>query len=159
MPVANIQSQPRVKPADIPLDKLVNSKALSESEKTAEAARKFEAVLLRQIISDAQKPAIQSKFNMTGTSNAIYQDMMVNQMAETISSSKSLGLAQELGGQMARQLKIPKDGAAGKPASANTTAGHGPATAAHNLKAITESQTKPASGPQVQLTKATAARL
>jgi Rod binding domain-containing protein len=161
MPVANIQSQARTKPADIPLDKLVNSKALSEKDKTSEAARKFEAVLLRQILNDAQKPAIKSKFNLTGTSNSIYQDMMVNQMAETISSSQSLGLARELGGQMNRQLKIPPAGAAtvANSSQASVAARPSSSSAAQKFKAIAESQTKPASGPQVQLTKATAARL
>ena len=105
MPIASVQSNPKVKPADIPLEKLAASKSLNEAEKTHEAARQFEAVLLRQILTDAQKPAIQSRFNMTGVSNSIYQDMMVNQLADQISSAQTLGLSQQLEAQMTRQAK------------------------------------------------------
>lgn len=138
MPIASVQSNPKVKPADIPLEKLAASKSLNEAQKTHEAARQFEAVLLRQILSDAQKPAIQSRFNMTGVSNSIYQDMMVNQMADQISSAHTLGLSQQLEAQMTRQAK----------GVAHTAPG------AHPQSFTKQSQMKHAADPTVHPTKA-----
>src|SRR4051812_48955613 len=96
MAIPSINPHAKVNPADIPLEKLSTSKALSEEQKTSEMTRQFEAVLLRQILNEAQKPAFKSKFAATGVSSAIYQDMMVNQLADKISSSRTVGLAQEL---------------------------------------------------------------
>lgn len=106
MPVASIQSSaPKVKPEDIPLDKIADSKALTEEQKTTEMTRQFEALLLRQILTEAQKPAFKSSLTPnSGVSASIYQDMMVNQLAEKISSARTLGLAQELETQVSRQL-------------------------------------------------------
>ena len=106
MPIASIQSSaPKVKPEDIPLDKIADSKALTEGQKTTEMTRQFEALLLRQILTEAQKPAFKSSLMPNaGVSGSIYQDMMVNQLAEKISSTRTLGLAQELEGQVSRQL-------------------------------------------------------
>jgi Rod binding domain-containing protein len=104
MPVASIQSQPKLNPKDIPLDKIASSKALTEDQKAGEMTRQFEAVLLRQILTEAHKPVIPSKNASAGVSSSIYQDMMVNQMADSISSSRTLGLSQELEKQLSRQV-------------------------------------------------------
>src|ERR1051325_4728876 len=103
MPVPSINPHTKVNPADIPLEKLSTSKALTEEQKTSEMTRQFEAVLLRQILNEAQKPNFKSKYAATGVSTAIYQDLMVNQLADKISSSRTVGLAQELDSQVSRQ--------------------------------------------------------
>ena len=103
MAVNSINPHAKVDPTDIPLEKLASSKALSEEQKTSEMTRQFEAVLLRQILNDAQKPAFKSKYAQAGVSNAIYQDQMVNQMADKISSTRTLGLANQLQAQVSRQ--------------------------------------------------------
>lgn len=108
MPVASINPHTKVNPADIPLEKLSTSKALTEEQKTSEMTRQFEAVLVRQILNEAQKPAFKSKYASTGVSSAIYQDMMVNQLADRISSSRTVGLAQELETQVSRQSDAHK---------------------------------------------------
>lgn len=132
MPVASINPHAKVNPADLPLEKLATSKALSEGEKTSEMTRQFEAVLLRQILNEAQKPAFKSKYAATGVSSSIYQDLMVNQLADRISSSRTVGLAQELETQVSRQ-------------SPNARAAH------PSQKFHTESKQ---AGPPVPLTKA-----
>ena len=119
MPIASLQPQRKANPADIPLEKLATSKALSEKDKASEVTRQFEAVLVRQILTDAQKPAFPSKFSMAGVSNSIYQDMMVNQMADKISSSRTLGLSQQLESQLSRQLKDKEGGPAANTPVAN----------------------------------------
>src|SRR5881409_169194 len=103
MPISSINPHAKVNPTDIPLEKLATSKALTEEQKTSEMTRQFEAVLLRQILNDAQKPSFKSKYASTGVSSSIYQDLMVNQMADKISSTRTLGLSQELQKQVSRQ--------------------------------------------------------
>ena len=95
MPISSIQSQAaRVIPPETPVEQIASSKTLSEEQKVAEMTRQFEAVLLRQILSQAQKPAFKSSLTPdSGVAGSIYQDMMVNQMADTISSSRTLGMA------------------------------------------------------------------
>jgi Rod binding domain-containing protein len=139
MPIA-INTHAKVNPADIPLEKLSTSKALTEEQKTSEMTRQFEAVLLRQILNDAQKPAFKSKYASNGVSSAIYQDMMVNQLADGISSSRTVGLAQELEKQVSRQSDAHK--------GAKTVAAHG----AHDFQQ-SDTKTKPA-GSAIPLTKA-----
>jgi Rod binding domain-containing protein len=97
IPITNTRA--KVNPTDVPLEKLATSKALTEEQKTSEMTRQFEAVLLRQILTQAQKPAFPKKGASDGVDSAIYQDMMVNNMAEKISSSRTVGLSQELGKQ------------------------------------------------------------
>ena len=103
MPVSSINTGAKVNAADIPLEKLATSKAISEEQKTSEMTRQFEAMLLRQILNEAQKSTFKSKFASSGVSTAIYQDLMVNQLADKISSSRTVGLSQELETQVSRQ--------------------------------------------------------
>lgn len=103
MPVAAIHT-PKVKPADVPLEKIISSKALDEKQKTAEMTRQFESMLMRQILTEAQKPAFKSNLMPKGVTTSIYQDMMVTQLADKISSSRTLGLAQELERQLSFEI-------------------------------------------------------
>ena len=104
MPIPSINSLAKVNPADIPLEKLATSKALTEEQKTSEMTRQFEAMLMRQILTEAQKPMFKSNLaSGGGVSTAIYQDLMVTQLADKISSSRTVGLAQELEKQVSRQ--------------------------------------------------------
>jgi Rod binding domain-containing protein len=134
MPVSSINAGAKVNPADVPLEKLATSKALSEEQKTSEMTRQFEAMLLRQILNEAQKSTFKSKFASSGVSTAIYQDLMVNQLADKISSSRTVGLSQELETQVSRQSPHGK---------------HAPAHAAHE----SQNQTKNVA-PPLPLTKA-----
>jgi Rod binding domain-containing protein len=82
--------------------------ALSDQAKVHELCRQFEAVLLRQILSDAQKPVIQSEFTSPNAAHGLYQDMAVNQLADGISRSGSLGFARSLEQQLGRELALHK---------------------------------------------------
>jgi Rod binding domain-containing protein len=110
MPISSIQSQAsQMMPPETPVEKIATSKTLNEQQKVAEMTRQFEAVLLRQILSQSQKSAFKSSVTPdSGVAGSIYQDMMVNQMAETISSSRTLGMATELQKQFTRQNSAPK---------------------------------------------------
>jgi len=91
--------------ADIAPEQLAGNASLTQAQKIAEGARLFEALLLRQILQETQKTVIQSKFSNNSTSAGIYRDMVTNQLAESISKSGNLGLAQSLEHQLGSQLR------------------------------------------------------
>ena len=93
-----------LKAPELPLEKVADSRALSEEQKVAELSRQFEGVLLRQILGQARKTIFQSKTDEESASGAIYQDMVTSQLAESISKSGSFGLAKSLQTQLSRQV-------------------------------------------------------
>ncbi len=96
--------QPHVKAADLPLERLATNAALTEQEKVEELGRQFEAVLLHQILSDAQKTVFKSKYSDESTTSQIYRDMTVQQLADSISRSGAFGLGKTLSRDLTRQL-------------------------------------------------------
>lgn len=91
-----------VNATDIPPERLAGNTALSEQQKIAEASRQFEAMLLRQILAATQKTVIHSKLADNSTASGIYQDMITNQLADSISKSGSFGLAKIFEHQLSR---------------------------------------------------------
>jgi len=110
MDIASLQS-PRVDVANLSLDRLAANTQVSESEKVAQVSRAFEAVLLRQILSESQRPVFQSPYAGNSTTDGIYRDIVVNQMAEDISKSGSFGLAKSLARELQRQSGVPQNAA------------------------------------------------
>jgi Rod binding domain-containing protein len=101
---------------DINPERLAGNSSLTEKQKIAEASRQFEAMLLRQIFSEAQKPVITSEFTDNSTSAGIYQDFIVNQLSNSLSKAGKLGFAQIFERQLTRPEASPAD-AAGQPAT------------------------------------------
>jgi Rod binding domain-containing protein len=85
--------QPKTDAAHIPLESLAANKDLTEDQKIGEVSKQFEAILLRQFLSESQKPVIQSEFTDNSTSAGIYQDFITNQLADSLSRSGGIGLA------------------------------------------------------------------
>lgn len=106
-----------VRASELPLERLANSKEISQEAKISEVSRQFEAVLLRQILSQAQKPMFKTSLTPGGGStNAIYQDMVTQQLADRISQGGTFGFAKVLEQQLSfesgannadRPLKAP----------------------------------------------------
>lgn len=94
----------RLTAKDVPLEKLKGSKLLTEAEKVAELSRQFEAVFLRQILGQARKVLVQSKFESESATSGLYNDMVISQLADSISQSGDFGLASSLQAQLHRQL-------------------------------------------------------
>jgi len=88
--------QPHVQASDMPLEELAGNPKLSEAEKVGELSRQFEAVLLRQILGEAQKTVIKSKYSDDSVASGIYRDMTTSQLADSISKSGSFGLVRQL---------------------------------------------------------------
>ena len=90
--------------ADVPTEQLAKDPRLTEDQKIGEVARQFEAILLREILQDSQKTVIPSEFTDNSTASGIYQDMVTQQLADSISKSGTMGLAHTLQHQLTRQL-------------------------------------------------------
>ena len=97
--------QRHVHAADLPLDRLAGSSKLSDTEKVAEVSRQFEAVLLRQILGNAQKPVFASTMTPQSVASGVYQDMITQQLADSISRSGAFGLATSMKKQLEHELK------------------------------------------------------
>jgi len=101
-------SPQKVTASEVPIEQLSRNSGLSEAEKIGELSRQFEAVLLRQILSEAHKTVIKSSLTDDSAVSGIYQDMITAQLAESISKSGSLGLAKTLEHELTRQLPAQK---------------------------------------------------
>ena len=110
-----------VRADDLPLDKLATSTQIGDREKIAEVSRQFEAVLLRQILSQAQKPLFKSNLlESDNSTNSIYQDLITEQLADRISRGGTFGFAKVLDQQLSAQY-IKKEQ---EPGNAHKTGGH-----------------------------------
>jgi len=106
---------PRTKASDVPLEQLAGNQKISDRDKVAEVSRQFEAVLLRQILQETRKSSVTSSSSADATTSGIYDDMINNQLAESISRSGSFGLATSLQGQLAHQVLPESDAVTSAP--------------------------------------------
>ena len=100
--------QPNLNAANIPLDQLAGNAKLTERQKVGEACRQLEAVLLRQMLSEARKTVISSGSEDDSAISGVYNDMINNQLADGISRSGAFGLAHSLESQLERQILGPR---------------------------------------------------
>ena len=105
----NISQLPstKVNASAIPFENLAGNPNVSSSDKVKEACRQFEAVLLRQILGEARKTVIHSSSDDNSNEAGIYNDMINNQMADSMSRSGGLGLAKSIETQLVHQV-LPK---------------------------------------------------
>jgi Rod binding domain-containing protein len=115
----------RVEASQLPLESLAHNKNISDADKVTEVARQFEAVLLRQIMQDIRKPVL-APAEGDATASGVYNDMINNQMAESISRAGGFGLAKSLAAQLSHQV-LPAS-------SAPPEAGHSPVETAPTIK-------------------------
>jgi Rod binding domain-containing protein len=106
--------------ANISPESLAGNKALTQEQKIAEASRQFEAMLLRQILSESQKPMINSEFTDNSTASGIYQDFIVNQMSDSLSKSGKLGFAKIFEDQLTPHQPPSAMAAVTEPVTAST---------------------------------------
>jgi len=122
MEVNPIQRQ--IVASDIAPEQLAGNSRLTEKQKIGEASRQFEAVLLRQILGDSQKTVIKSEFSDSSTAAGIYQDLITNTLADSISKSGAFGLAKTFEQQLNRPPSSSDkagQGTSAKTMSASTT--------------------------------------
>jgi flagellar protein FlgJ len=100
-------TQPPVDASHVRLESLADNQALTQQQKIGEASRQFEAVLLRQFLSESQKPVINSEFTDNSSEAGIYQDMVTNQLADTLSRQGGIGLARTFERQLTPHTAHP----------------------------------------------------
>ncbi len=86
------------------VEQLAQNNKLTEAQKIGEVARHFEAILLRQFLNEATKPLMNGDDGMNPAQKGIYQDMITNTLADSISQSGQFGLSQAF-----RHQLIPRD--------------------------------------------------
>jgi peptidoglycan hydrolase FlgJ len=123
MEVNALQSS-RIDVSNLSLEQVAGNQQIPEAEKVQKASEAFEAVLLRQILEESQQPVFKSKLTGNSTADGIYRDMVVNQLADSISKSGSLGLAKSLNAQLQRQTTAHAPGP--MPAARHTQPALGP---------------------------------
>ena len=96
---------PKVNATDLPLEQLAGNPNIAEKDKVAEACRQFEAVFLRQILTEARKTLVSTDSSDNSSIKGIYDDMIKNQMADSISRSGAFGLAKSLQSELTRQVQ------------------------------------------------------
>lgn len=85
--------QRNIQPSEVPIEKLAGNSNISEEKKIAEVSRQFEAIFLRHMLNEANKPMFHSSLIPTGATTEIYQDMVTSQLADKISREQSFGFA------------------------------------------------------------------
>ena len=97
--------QPRIDTSHLTPEQLANDKHLTKAQKITEASKQFEAIMLRQILAEAQKSSIKTEFTDNSTASSIYKDFVTDQLANSISHSGGIGLAKTFEQQLSHPLK------------------------------------------------------
>lgn len=79
--------------SNVPIEDLAGNKHLTQRQKIHEASREFEVIMLKQVLSEMQKPVITSEFTDDSTASDVYQDYISNALAEGMSKSGAFGFA------------------------------------------------------------------
>jgi Rod binding domain-containing protein len=79
--------------SNVPIEDLANNQHLTQQQKIHEASRQFEAIMLQQILSEMQKPVIDSDSTDDSTASGIYQDYITQALSQSMSKSDSFGFA------------------------------------------------------------------
>lgn len=98
MNVCSVQS--KLDTSHLAVENLAGNSALTEEQKIGEASKQFEAILLRQFLTESQKPVFKSEFTDNSSEAGIYQDMVTNQLADNLAHSGGVGLAQSFQHQL-----------------------------------------------------------
>lgn len=76
-------------------------------DKVREMTQQFEAVFVRHLLNQAQKPSFGGGAIAPTSSRGVYQDMMVERWADQISRSGDLGVARSLELQIRQPSQMP----------------------------------------------------
>jgi len=112
-------SNPAVNAARLTPEQVADSPMLSEREKLSEMSRQFEAVLLRQILTEAHKPVFKSSMALGSAASSVHQDMLITEMAKQITQGPGTGLATQLTRDLGRQSKSDAQAACEHHAASN----------------------------------------
>lgn len=78
------------------LEDIARNPAISEEEKEAEALRRFEGILIREVLRDTMEAMTSTGIEGNKTATAIYGQWMTDQLVDSITSDGGLGIAQTM---------------------------------------------------------------
>ncbi len=104
----NVESQRPIDVSKLSMEQLAANPNVSDKDKIAAVSRQFEAILVRQIMSEGQKTVFPSAYVSQGVTSSIYQDMVNTQLADKISQAGTLGLGKTIARQLSHQCKTEK---------------------------------------------------
>jgi Rod binding domain-containing protein len=110
MDVGSISAAVSANPAQGPagLRSLLHDPSLSNAQRTKEAARQFEATLLRTFLNDALKPMLDGALKEGGSANGIYRQHLVDAIADSVATGQDLGFQTLVQQQLATQGGDPR---------------------------------------------------
>ena len=108
-------TQPKTDASHVALESLAHNRSLTEDQKIAQASQQFEAILLRQFLSESQKTVIKSELTDDSAAAGIYQDFITNQMADSLARSGGIGLAKTFEHQLTHHHGAASAAAGGSP--------------------------------------------
>jgi Rod binding domain-containing protein len=112
--------QSSVDDPNVPIEQLAGNKHLTQQQKIHEASREFESIMLKQVLSEMQKPVITSEFTDDSTASDIYQGYISNALAEGMSKSGAFGFAKIFEEQLSPHASRP-DGMVSEPSGKNAS--------------------------------------
>ena len=83
------------------------SKNATEASRLRHATQQFEAVFLRQMLTDAQKPMLAKPLLGKGFGADMVRDMSVERMAEQMSRAGGIGVARSIESSLQKTISKP----------------------------------------------------
>lgn len=90
------------------------------SKETLKAAREFEQIFLRKMLSSLEKSG-RAESGSSSTGNEVYSSMVVNSLAESISSAGGIGLADVIARAMTPPIAPAPSASSSTPTSTSAT--------------------------------------
>ncbi len=88
------------------IERIANSKHISEEQKLGEASARFESLLVRQFLKDSLKPVFKGFLEESGSRQEIYRYLLTDVLADKIGRSGAMGISHLLQAQLSPQQKI-----------------------------------------------------
>ena len=102
--VVRLHPDSGVQRSSVPVPRSVDKSGAEKSaEQVKKVVREFEAILLRQVLAQARKPLLADGLGQQGMAASIYQDMVTDQLAESMSKAGGMGLSSTLERQLTQQ--------------------------------------------------------
>lgn len=103
---------------DSDLERLAARTSLSAEDKIAELARRFEGLLLRNILKSMHRPVFETEGLSAGLGKGVYGDLALEHLANAVSRADQVGFGQSLRRQLI-EAESPSSPLSSTPSTAN----------------------------------------
>lgn len=106
--LANFQHS-EAKFAGLKTESLAGKSGISNSDKITELSKRFETMMLKEMLKTAYKPSFGEGLFPSGGPNEIYKDMALDAIATTAARANQLGVADQLVDQLSQRVAQPPE--------------------------------------------------